>query len=261
MLQRRSSSTGCVYYLSPLLVQIGVPHAFSTRIGGVSAAPFDSLNLGNPSGCDRQDDDAHIQENYRRLQQAIGCESRTRCWVHQVHGSIVLDAARDGFSNGLKADALVSARTNQILAIRTADCVPVLISNAGGTLVAAIHAGWRGVIAGIIPSAIAKFESTALIAAIGPCIGFETFEVGTEVLAEFTRAFGTSAPIRSAGGGKGRVDLQAACRLQLLAAGVSAARIDLTDRCTFRDSHEFFSHRRDKGVTGRMAALISPRSG
>src|SRR5437879_338431 len=98
MLERRVGCTfgataspphGPVYYVSPLLEQAGVRHAFSTRLGGVSAAPFDSLNLGNPTGCAVQDDDPHIRENYRFLQTAIGCSSHTRLWLQQVHGGAV----------------------------------------------------------------------------------------------------------------------------------------------------------------------------
>ena len=108
MIERVGSSLGPVYYVSPLLREIGVPHAFSTRLGGLSPAPFDSLNLGNPSGCDRQDDFERIYENYKLLQSAIGVGERTRCWVHQVHGATVC-AVRPGepFESGQKADALV----------------------------------------------------------------------------------------------------------------------------------------------------------
>jgi YfiH family protein len=260
MIHRRTSTTGVVYYASSLLEQIGIPHAFSTRIGGVSERPFDSLNLGNPSGCAQQDDDVRIQENYLRLQAAIGCRDHSRCWVHQVHGGMVEDACGIGFRNGVKADAMVTRRGEKILAIRIADCAPVLIADREGGAVAAVHAGWRGVIAGIIPAAIAKLgnDPGSMTAAVGPCIGFDAFEVGEEVLEEFTRVFGAAAPIRVAGSGKGRVDSREACRIQLLRCGLHPSRIDMSDRCTFRDSSEFFSHRRDKGITGRMVALIAP---
>src|SRR4051812_35590156 len=101
MLERRSHPNGVVYYASPLLAAAGVPHAFSTRLGGVSAAPFDSMNLGNPSGCATQDDDERITRNYRLLQTAIACDARDRCWAHQVHGGGVLRAERsEPFENG-----------------------------------------------------------------------------------------------------------------------------------------------------------------
>lgn len=264
MLQRLSSPAGPVYYVSPLLERAGVPHAFSTRQGGVSPAPFDSLNLGNPSGCDRQDDEQHIQENYRRLQAAIGHRDAPRSWVHQVHGADVLDADANTFTNGQKADALITRRPGQILAIRVADCVPILIADGTGRTVAAVHAGWRGIVSGVIPATIRQLrqpspslDSKSFIAAIGPCIGYDAFEVGPEVLAEFTRLFGLTATIRPAGSGKGQVDLASAARLQLLDAGLDEHRIDRTDRCTFRHADEFFSHRRDNGVTGRLAAIIA----
>jgi YfiH family protein len=266
VLQRQTSSDGLVYYTSPLLARLNVPHAFTTRLGGVSAPPYDSLNLGNPSGIasDQHDSADHIAENYRRLHRAIGCERRQRSFVHQVHGASVLRVAPEaGFSNGACADAMITADASRLLAIRVADCVPLLVSSDDGAVVAAIHAGWRGVVAGIVGNAINAMNIAPgrLVAAIGPCIGFDSFEVGSEVMHEFTRALLDDAPLRKHAGdaNKGFVDLRAAVRLQLRHAGLSDDRIDTTDRCTFRDADEFFSHRRDRGVTGRMAAMIGTR--
>src|SRR5256885_7273864 len=160
MLERRVSQQGPVYYVSPLLEGVGVPHAFSTRIGGLSPAPFDSLNLGNPSGCAIQDDYERIYENYRLLQSAIGFAEHTRLWVHQVHGAQVASAMRgETFESGAKADAIVSDDPGKILAVRVADCVPVLLAGQKGKIVAAVHAGWRGVVAGVLPAAIEKLRS------------------------------------------------------------------------------------------------------
>ena len=257
MLQRRTVS-GVTFYASPLLEAAGVPHAFSTRVGGVSVAPFDSLNLGNPGGCDVQDDSPHIAENYRLLQRSIGAEHRRRRWVHQVHADAVLNADDPAFADAHKADALFTADPHQLVAVRTADCVPILLATPDGRRVAAVHAGWRGVIAGVLPRTVAALADPHLLAAVGPCIGFDAFEVGPEVLAAFGARFGDAAPVRRTTGDKGQVDLREACRLQLLEAGLSAEQIDTTDRCTVRHADEFFSHRRDHGVTGRMAALIGP---
>ena len=102
-------------------------------------------------------------------------------------------------------------------------------------------------------------SSGSLIAAVGPGISEEAFEVGPEVVDEFEKAFGSDAPARRTPDGKGRVDLQKAILIQLAKAGIPSNQIDTTDRCTFRDRDEFFSHRRDKGITGRMAALIAAR--
>jgi YfiH family protein len=257
------SADGVVFYSSPLLENHGIPHAFSTRIGGVSAAPFDSMNLGNPNGCAVQDTTDHILENYDRLMTAIGCAHLPRYYIHQIHGDVVHVVDREDFNNSLKGDALVTNRPGAVLSVRIADCCPVLLATPDAKAVAAIHAGWRGAVGGVIRQAILKLQQIAnvdpsdLLAAVGPCIGFDAFEVGPEVLVEFEKVFGTDAPIRHDPNGKGHVNLPRACQLQLIRSGVKANKIDTTDRCTFRDADEFFSHRRDRGVTGRMSALIA----
>jgi len=222
----------------------------------LSPPPFDSLNLGNPSGTDEVDDYERIYENYRKLQRAIGRAQHERIWVHQVHGG---DVMRAPCPSGAKADALVCDDPSKLIAVRVADCVPILVAAADGKVVAAIHSGWRGVIAGVVRNAIEamRVRPEKMIAAIGPCIGFDAFEVGGEVLDAFTDCFGNHAPIRRREDGKGHVDLRRAVETQLCQTGIPADRIDTTNRCTFRDSEEFFSHRRDKGITGRMAALIA----
>ncbi len=256
---------GVVFYASPLLELHGIAHAFSTRIGGVSESPFDSMNLGNPNGCAIQDQTPNIAENYRRLMAAIGCAGQPRYYLHQIHGDVVHVVDQDDFNNSLKGDALVTTRSGAVLSVRVADCCPVLLASPDGRAVAAIHAGWRGAVGGVIPAAIHRLGEVAgvnpadLLAAVGPCIGFDAFEVGPDVLAEFEKVFGPGAPIRHTPDGKGRVDLLRACLLQLQRAGVESNNIDITDRCTHRDADEFFSHRRDKGVTGRMAALIASK--
>jgi polyphenol oxidase len=263
VLERRTSPTGVVFYASPLLDAVGVPHAFSTRLGGVSPAPFDSLNLGNPSGCDVIDDGERIERNYALLQDAIGCGGMERCRLHQVHGADV-HAVRAGeaFESGMKGDALTSDDARRVIAVRVADCVPILLASADGKFVAAIHAGWRGVVAEVVGAAVRQMreragEQTRFVAAVGPCIGFDAFEVGLEVVAEFERLFGADAPVWRTDDGKGRVDLRQAVWLQLRGLGLGEDQIDTTDRCSSRDSAEFYSHRRDRGVTGRMAALIA----
>lgn len=266
--RRTDASTGVVYYVSPLLEQAGIPHAFSTRIGGVSPPPFDSLNLGTVGGSDVQDDLTNIRENYRRLRAAIGCGERDRCWVHQVHGAEVC-AIRPGeaFESGVKADALVTTDAGRVLSVKYADCVPILLATKDGRGVAAVHAGWRGVVAGVVPAAVKRLGEVTgasvddVIAAVGPCIGVEHFEVGAEVVAAFREAFpGVTGLIRLREGEKAHVDLAEAVRRQLLGVGVREGNLDTTDRCTVRDRGEFFSHRRDRGVTGRMAAIIGARA-
>lgn len=266
------TSSGAVLLRSSLLAEAGVPHGFSTRRGGVSSVPFDSLNLGNPSDldADRRDPPANIRENYRRILTGIGAADRELVEVHQVHGAGVHVIRRGGPSHpGLpegtttKADAIVTDDPGRALAVRVADCAPVLLASPDGRVVAAVHAGWRGVVAGVLPAAIAAMgllSAAAPLAALGPCIGPEHFEVGPEVIEAFRAAFGTDAKgivVRTdPATGKGFIDLKAALRAQLAAAGIDA--VDVSDRCTHRDAGEFFSHRRDRGLTGRMAAVIAP---
>ena len=161
----------------------------------------------------------------------------------------------------MQADALVGDDAARVLSVRVADCVPILIATDDGRTVAAVHAGWRGVVGAVAPAALREMRADPgrCVAAIGPSIGFDAFEVGGEVLDAFRQAFGPQALVRRRGDGKGHVDLREAVRRQLVAAGVPDDRIDGTDRCTVRDRDEFFSHRRDNGVTGRMAAIIGAK--
>jgi hypothetical protein len=263
VLVRRTGSNGVVYYASARFEAIGVPHAFSTRCGGISPAPFDSLNLGNHSGGQTRDDDRRIRRNYALLLAAAGCPALPPLQLHQVHGCAVADIrAGQAFDLDSQADAIVSRDCARTISVRTADCVPILLSSDDGRIVAAVHAGWRGIVSGVIGATISRMADShaapqSLIAAIGPCIGREAFEVGPEVLAAFQRVFGSAVPIERRSGDKGRADLREAARLQLIAAGLRPVCIDTTDRCTATHREEFFSHRRDRGLTGRMAAVIA----
>ena len=279
-LDRVTVTDGIVFYRSPSLARVGVPHGFSTRLGGVSpAGPFASMNLGNPNGCPVQDDRANLYLNYDLLHAAVGCSGRPRAFVWQVHGGVVASArAGQPFDTETKADAVVTDDPSRMASIRTADCVPILLSTHDGRVVAAVHAGWRGVAAGVVVRAAEAVRAVAaeraknaadrraddgveLFAAIGPSIGFDAFEVGPEVAATFEERFGGDAatlikPAKEPG--KALIDLRAALRIQLIGVGVAEDAIDATDRCTFRDADEFFSHRRENGVTGRMAAIVGP---
>jgi YfiH family protein len=264
MLERRRTADGLVFYVSPRLEALRVPHAFSTRAGGVSPPPFASLNLGISRDSELKDSRENILENYRRLASAIGCAGRERCWVSQVHGADVCAVRRgSGFESGTCADALVTDDPARIISVKYADCVPILLASPDGRAVAAVHAGWRGIVAGVLPAAITRMAEVAgcgsgeLVAAVGPCIGFDVFEVGPEVLDAFGVVFGVDAPMRRLDSGKGRVDLRESVRRQLIKSGVGAARIDVATQCTFADAAEFYSHRRDGVATGRMAALIA----
>ena len=276
MLQRTVHSNGVVTYQSPQLGAAGVVHAFSTRVGGVSTGGFAALNLGNPGGGEK-DAEGNIQENYRRLQEAIGGAEMARAWVKQVHGNAVefIDPepegeygetpaaeVRDRYTGQISADGMGTTLPGVLLTIRVADCVPVLLAAGDGRVVGAVHAGWRGVVAGVVERALgvmreAGVPADQVVAAIGPGISAEHFEVSEEVAAEFVRA-GLAEAVRAADGGTPRVDLQRAVRAQLERGGVT--RIDGNDVCTFRDAGDFYSHRRAGGRTGRMAAVIAARA-
>lgn len=272
MLERINAREGVVIYRSPLLGATGAPHGFSTRIGGVSTGPFESLNLGNPNGAPVQDSSDNIATNYRRLHAAVGASERRRLYVHQVHGDAV-ETATDtvAFDCGRKADAIVTRDVAAVAAVRVADCVPVLLATVDGRCVAAVHAGWRGVVAGVALRAVDRLRDEyrrgvsvdttvpPVVAAIGPSISFSAFEVGPEVAAEFERVFAGEAHFllrSSQNAGKAMIDLRQGLRMQLRSAGVTG--IDMSEQCTVANAAEFFSHRRDQGITGRMAALIGP---
>jgi YfiH family protein len=279
MLTRIVAPNGVASWRSDLLAAAGVPHAFTTRIGGVSPAPFDSLNLGNPGGAAVRDTEENLQENYFRLQVALGLPLATRAWVTQVHGRMVeliepegegeyaetLEAEiRDRYQGQLSADALVTAQRNVLLTIRIADCFPILLASEDGRIVAAAHAGWRGVVGNIVEKTVRAMHEAAgsaaapakLLAAIGPGICADCFEVGEEVAEQFEKT-GQGARVIRRTGHKPHVDLRAVLAAQLHAAGVT--RIDSHKLCTVENPADFFSHRRDQGLTGRLAAVIAAR--
>lgn len=223
----------------------------TTRIGGFSQAPYDSFNLGDHVG----DGPAAVADNRARLQQSLG--GGVRCqWLHQVHGVEVATAADDG--RVPEADAAVSRDANIACLVMTADCLPVLFCDRAGSRVAAAHAGWRGLAAGVLETTMAALDCPAeqLLVWLGPAIGPQAFVVGTEVREQFCDSDPAAATAFSAHpleAGKWLADLYQLARLQLQRAGITA--IYGGDFCTYSDQQRFFSYRRD-GVTGRMASLI-----
>ena len=263
MLERIEHDNGLVTYQSGLLREIGVVHAFTTRVGGISDGPYGSLNLGPLTKGESTDHNTSVSENFRRLRKAIGAERTMRTMVKQVHGRGVWQPPAEPvrIEDTPEADAMITDNPLHLLVIRVADCVPILLASKDGRRVAAVHAGWRGIVAGVIPETVERFGPVAA-AAIGPCISIDHFEVGEEVAAAFDEA-NLGDTVDRATHAKPHADLRAAARLQLERAGV--AGIDTTDRCTYRDADEFFSHRRDvthrgQATTGRMAAVILSRS-
>ncbi len=255
---------GLVVLQSPRLADAGFRHGFSTRQGGVSEAPFESLNLGLAAAEERDARD-RIDENRRRFAAAIGAEGLPWVATQQVHGAAVFWAGAGPATLGIPvADAVVSATPRQLLSVRTADCLPILLACPRSGVAASVHAGWRGLVAGVIGAAIDSMEPLGadrqgLLAAIGAAIGGGAYEVGEEVEQAFAAAGGGGVFGRR--GGRPHLDLFATAVAQLERAGVPAERIDGTPLCTFADEARFFSYRRDGPRSGRLAAVIEPRPG
>jgi purine-nucleoside/S-methyl-5'-thioadenosine phosphorylase / adenosine deaminase len=230
------------------------PHGFTTRRGGVSAPPWDSLNLGGAVG----DDPAHVAENWARLERATGLAFAR---VRQVHGAraVRLDAP---CAPALEADVVVSRGAGVAACVSVADCVPVLLADPETGAVAAVHAGWRGTIEGAAAEGVRALAREAgapagrLLASIGPSIGPCCYEVSPDLAARFRAALGDEV-VRAGSSAAPHLDLWEANVRILRAAGV--ASIEVAGRCTSCERDLFFSHRRDAGRTGRQMAFIAPR--
>lgn len=223
--------------------------AVTTRKGGASRAPFDSFNLAMHVG----DEPDAVRANRARLRAALTLPSEP-WWLKQVHGIDVVDAARS--QGEPQADGSYAIRSKAVCAVLTADCLPVLLCDRAGTRVAALHAGWRGLAAGVIEQGVKALDmpGSEILAWLGPAIGPDRFEVGDEVRAAFVERDPAAAPaFRSGLPGKWRADIYQLAHRRLAAAGVNA--VYGGGFCTVQDRERFFSYRRD-GVTGRMAALI-----
>ena len=243
------------------VLPVGFHHGFTTRRGGVSRAPFDSLNLGAKWG----DDPVRVAENRRRLLLAAG--GPEIFFAHQVHGagSVLLnpgaridDVARE------RADAIIATIPATSVGVYVADCVPALVADARTGSCAAVHAGWRGTVAGVLPATLGRMVTELgsrlgdMRVALGPSIGPCCFEVGPEVVAAVEAGF----PAARAAGAiverlpRPHVDLWLLNRMALESLGVPSDAIDVAGICTSCDRARFFSYRRDRGQTGQLAAFI-----
>ena len=221
---------------------MNVKTLITTRQGGFSAPPYESNNLGLHVG----DDPDIVKRN--RAAMGLPCEPR---WLDQIHSAICLDAdvaGADGLAAQTTADACVTRRRGQVLAVMAADCLPVLLTNRDGSAVAVAHAGWRGLADGILASVIAAFDAGQIMAWLGPAIGPCHYEVGASV----RECFPSDVGFVLMENGQYRMDLYQIARSQLESRGVAVFGGGL---CTYCDPVRFFSYRRD-GVTGRMAGFI-----
>lgn len=253
-------------------VPASVRAVMTTRKGGLSRPPFDSLNLGEHVG----DDPAHVASNRQAVANLLGVRPT---WLQQVHGDTVVPLQKDSV-DGMRGDGCVVSEHGVACAIMVADCLPVLWAHARGKVVAAAHAGWRGLAGqlgqGVLEAVHARYMERvqSLYPALtpdviadetriwlGPCIGAQVFEVGDEVRAAFVDAQpGASFMFRACGAGKHLADLQGLARLRLRELGLKAifGNDGSPHWCTVTQPSLFFSHRRDHvslGSSGRMAAL------
>ncbi len=218
----------------------------TTRAGGTSTGPYASLNLGTRVG----DDPACVARNRAVLQ---GCLPSEPKWLKQVHGTRVIRA--EDTEDEVEADAAVTASANVVCAVLVADCLPVLLCDRDGSVVAAAHAGWRGLCAGVLEAVVNAMDVSPgrISAYLGPGIGPQAYEVGADVRDAFLRRDpAASAAFTPRPGDKFSADLGMLARQRLAACGVT--RVFGGDMCTSRD-RRFFSFRRD-GITGRMAGLV-----
>lgn len=225
----------------------------TTRQGGSSLAPYDSLNLGEHTG----DDALRVAANRQRLNPFLPTEP---LWLEQVHGVTVVNAAH---ANCLpQADAAYATAANAVCTVLTADCLPVLLCDDLGSVVGAAHAGWRGLAAGVIEATVSAMQvpPERIIAWLGPAIGPQAFEVGDDVRTVFvvhdtnaSAAFTPSPSSSQSEGGEYLADIYLLARQRLQALGIT--QIYGGGYCTYSEHGRFFSYRRD-GDTGRMASMI-----
>ncbi len=226
----------------------------TTRAGGVSGRPWDSLNLGSHV----EDNPDNVQQNRLRLAESADLTSERIGWLNQVHGTDVVELTPDNVGQIAEADASYTRHPGIACAILTADCLPVVLSDSEGTVVGAAHCGWRSLCGGVIEnlvSAMAVAPET-LQAWLGPAIGPDSFEVGPEVrdaFLEYDPKAARAFKAKGARAGHFMADIYALATLRLNHLGVSS--VTGGGLCTVQDSDRFFSYRRD-GLTGRMATLI-----
>lgn len=258
------SRTGKISYLNPRWAhEADFTGGFTTRNGGHSRAPYNSLNLGL-----KTEDTAHaVEGNRSSLARAFDRPPHLLLTIQQTHGNdiLVLDQLNPDLSHfqRVEADAIISNQRNMIFGVLVADCFPVLLWDRSKKVGATVHAGWRGAASGLIGKTVKAMQASfdcdpaELFAAVGPGIGAAHYEVDRPVRQAFEQGSGFWHRIATEVElGRWKLDLRESCRLQLEAAGLTATSIDVAAENTFDQKELFFSHRRDGGVTGRQMGFI-----
>ncbi len=249
------------YLTSPLLQGAGFRHAFFTRHGGVSAGAYASLNFSYAVG----DEAANVDENLRRAAAALGVAPDRLYFAAQVHGRDVLELDGSESSSAImhtEADAIVSGCPDLACAVRTADCLPILIADRTTGRAVAAHAGWRGLVGRVIDAVASRLggDPTDWVAAIGPHISTAAFEVSEDVARELEACSDATAPCVRVAGEKPKVDLAQVARAQLLTLGIAPEHVEHVGGCTRLDPMDYFSFRRDGRHSGRHLSAIVPRT-
>ncbi len=240
----------------------GVISAFSTRVGGVSPHPFDTLNFSKK----REQNDNNFFENLKRFGDAAGFEYKNTVAINYAHSPDLYHAAAGDAGRGIAkenvpmfCDGLFTDTAGLPIMSFHADCVPLFFYDPKVRAIAVCHAGWRGIAAHMIKNAVKSLVSLGsresdILAAVGPCISGEFYEVGPEVADVFISGFG-SDKVEQRNGGL-FLDLAGVCAADIMDCGISPGHVTVCGLCTYKEKGLFFSHRRDKGVTGSMAAVL-----
>ncbi len=255
---------GKVHFLQPSWgADTGVQAGFSTRNGGISRPPYNSLNLG----FNTEDLGYNVDGNRSTLVRTFDLQPNQLLTVNQVHGTdiLVIDQPNPDLSHFLtvEADAIITDQPGIMIGVLVADCYPVLLYCASKKVVGVVHVGWRGAAAGIIEKTISAMQVNfdcqpqELVAAVGPGIGAHRYEVDRKVRDEFRKGTGHWEKIAEETSlGKFQLDLKKSCLLQLESAGLAASSIQASDECTCCHRELFFSYRRDGGNTGRQMGFV-----
>ena len=256
---RRIVQNELVYYQFPDWIDL--KHGIFTRKGGVSQSPWDSLNVGGTLG----DDVASVRKNHDIMYEALDVNAERACTVWMVHGNevVLVNAPVNGRRWIAKADAMITDKRDTPLVMRYADCTPIMLRDQTKDVIGIAHAGWRGTVQGVasqtVKAMIQAYDCNPLDieAGIGPCIGPTRYQVGEEVVEAVETYFGTTDDLitRDPADGTAYLNLWQANQLDLERVGVESIRI--SGICTAENTDEFYSHRAEKGKTGRFGAIIS----
>jgi hypothetical protein len=233
---------------------------FTTRQGGISTGPYSSMNLG----LNTEDNPDFVNANYTKLLRQLKIPQKEVCHVKQVHGSQVVKISETMPTTLIEADAMVTNVPGRVLYMNFADCLPLFLAAEDQTAIALVHCGWRGIVGGIVKKSLFSLERNYEVqpenvrAVLAPSICQKCFSVGEDVARQFYQQFSTFpelgqlVELRQGGG---QIDLAGIVKAQLINSGVRVESIVTSEFCTSCSDHLFFSHRRDQGLTGRMAAL------